>query len=155
MEYCYYKTFCFLNHVTEIVVDDVQQEDLFYRFYYEPELDAMVGERNLNNIFDQVYYYNPDLQKVLKYHAEHFKGSDFFYIVQQLMDYTILVRYYENKSFLGAELYNHDVNYEQIESYRFDKMFKLLEYRTPYHSQDNKKFDKVFVPSLWRIFDDK
>lgn len=153
MKYRYFKTFCFLNKNTQIAEDEVLSRNLYYRFYFDPELSIEIGERFLNGKFDQVFYKDGIPEIVQRYHQEKFPDSPEYCIIQNLNELTIIIKIYKDRFFNGAEIYNYNSKFEQVENLIFDRDFRLQEFHSNIDDEEQIK-RRIFLAYDWRILED-
>ncbi|WP_343670745.1 hypothetical protein [Chitinophaga sp.] len=138
---------------TEIAEDVISSRKVYYRFYFEPKILTEVGERYLNGNFDQVFYREGNMDLVRKYHQEIFPERTDFNIIQNLTEFTILLKIFKNGVLNGAEIFTYNNSYEQIENLIFDNAFHLQEFNSSLNENGIFK-KKIFLAYDWRIFDD-
>ncbi|WPQ61604.1 hypothetical protein SIO70_24900 [Chitinophaga sancti] len=153
MNYQYFTTFCFLNKKTEITKESISSRKVYYRFYFDPEILTEVGERYLNGKFDQVFYKEGNIELIKKHHRAIFPENPDFNIIQCLTEFTILLKIYKHEIFSGAEIFNYNNNYEQIENLIFDNTFQLQEFNSTLKENGILK-KKIFLAYDWRILED-
>lgn len=155
MKYKYFSTWFALNEETELNEDSLEKIDLYYRFFYESQLNCMVGQRFLNENFDLVFYTGENIEKINVYHNENFEGINLFQVLKNLSDSSILTKFYVNNQFQGMELYNYDFKYQYVRNHKFDQNYQLTEYREAIYTSDQTlQKEKIFIPSLWQTFEE-
>ncbi|WP_343691709.1 hypothetical protein [Chitinophaga sp.] len=152
MEYKFYRSYYFQNENTEINLDSLSPEEVYYRFYHEAEIGIDVGERHIDGKFDTVYYIGGSFCDIVNYHNVNFKDLAFFHTVERLAEFTVIVKTYKNYIFNTAMIVNCKNNYEEEKISIYNDKFELTEYRE-FLSINNECIvgQRIFLPSVWKL----
>jgi hypothetical protein len=155
MQYEYYETWMFQNEKTQLKEDFLDTKSVYFRFFYAPQINCLVGQRCLSGKYGDIYYINREFDDIWEYHQNYFRDFDYFNIIKLVSDRSIICKKYKWNTFIGFLVCNCDENYKPISISTFSEHSELLEYREATYAPNNTlQRDKIFIPSLWQTFEE-
>ena len=112
MQYEYYETWMFQNEKTQLKEDFLDTKSVYFRFFYAPQINCLVGQRCLSGKYGDIYYINREFDDIWEYHQNYFRDFDYFNIIKLVSDRSIICKKYKWNTFIGVLVCNCDENYK-------------------------------------------